>query len=269
MIITVQTEERTFRIDPGRFHDISIPLRFGGEQPNAYGVERAVSEPCRSGDLVGDTRLGGSCNFERYTLIPHCNGTHTECLGHLTRERITVPECLRETFIPALLVSVEPEPAGETSETRPPETGADERLITRRLLGEWIEEIRDGAALVVRTLPNGPFKQSARYDADNVPPFFSQEALDLVVEAGVRHLLCDLPSIDRIYDGGRLSNHRRFWNLPAEGHESGENARRECTVTELIHAGEEVPDGPYLLALQIAPFATDAAPSRPLLFRPL
>src|SRR6187401_2246096 len=89
--------------------DISIPLRFGGPQPNAYGVEPASAKACEYGELVGDTRRGGSCNFEKYTFIPHCNGTHTECVGHITNERISVLDCLKDAFMQAHLVSVEAE----------------------------------------------------------------------------------------------------------------------------------------------------------------
>ncbi|MEO6656029.1 MAG: cyclase family protein, partial [Pyrinomonadaceae bacterium] len=88
--------------------DISIPMRFNGPQPNAYGVEAATSKACEAGDIVGDTRRGGSVNFEQYTFIPHCNGTHTECVGHITHERISVLDCLRAVLIRAVLVSVEP-----------------------------------------------------------------------------------------------------------------------------------------------------------------
>src|SRR5258708_36737423 len=86
--------------------DISIPLNFNGRQPNAYGVEPATSLACEYGDLVGDTRLGGSVNFEQYTFIPHCNGTHTECVGHITKKRISVRDCLKDVFVPRLLVAV-------------------------------------------------------------------------------------------------------------------------------------------------------------------
>src|SRR5438067_13533678 len=89
--------------------DISIPLNFNGTQPNAYGVDPASSKACEYGDLEGDTRRRGSCNFERVTLIPHCNGTHTECVGHITHARISVRNCLKDVFVPAVLVSVEPE----------------------------------------------------------------------------------------------------------------------------------------------------------------
>ena len=89
--------------------DLSIPLSFNGPQPNAWGVERATSRPVVAGDLIGDTRRGGSVNFEQYTFIPHCSGTHTECVGHITHDRISIRACLNDILIPALLVSVKPE----------------------------------------------------------------------------------------------------------------------------------------------------------------
>ena len=46
----------------------------------------------RAGSFVGDTRAGGSCNCEILTLAPHCNGTHTECVGHVTDDRVAVSE---------------------------------------------------------------------------------------------------------------------------------------------------------------------------------
>ncbi|MBK8149127.1 MAG: hypothetical protein IPK58_13190 [Acidobacteria bacterium] len=37
---------------------IAIPMEFAGGQPNAFGVDRATSQACESGPLVGDTRRG-------------------------------------------------------------------------------------------------------------------------------------------------------------------------------------------------------------------
>src|SRR5690242_3032424 len=81
--------------------DLSIPLKFNGEQPNAFGTELATAAACEYGTLVGDTRRGGSCNFEKLSLIPHCNGTHTECVGHITDERMSVRDSLRDALVPA------------------------------------------------------------------------------------------------------------------------------------------------------------------------
>ncbi len=90
MIFFVEINNRAYKIDSGNPFDISIPLIFNGAQPNAYGAERATATACGTGSLIGDTRRGGSCNFEQVKFIPHCNGTHTECVGHITDERISV-----------------------------------------------------------------------------------------------------------------------------------------------------------------------------------
>ena len=244
--------------------DISIPLRFNGPQPNAWGVERAVSRPVTAGEMIGDTRRGGSVNFEQYTFIPHCSGTHTECVGHVTHERISIRECLKDVLISARLVSVETSDAGT------------DRLITRETLSATIvavgSNIPESAvrsphseALIVRTFPNGDWKQTAEYTEHNIPAYFEPEAIDLIVELGVRHLLVDLPSIDRIFDDGKLVNHRKFWNVEPDSHEINPDTRLNNTITELIYVPGSVPDGEYLLNLQIAPFESDCSPSRPVL----
>ncbi len=230
--------------------DISIPLRFNGPQPNAFGVEPAAARS------LGDTRLGSSVNFDQITLVPHCNGTHTECVGHITDERISVWDCLTDVLLQAVLVSVEP-------------AGADgELLITREHLETVV--MRDSGekqatALIVRTLPNDDSKLSKTYDGDNIPPYFSSDAMEYVVGWGFKHILVDLPSIDRLFDEGRLINHRIFWAVELGSRKINASTRVNSTITELIYVPSEVADGQYLLNLQIAPFELDAAPSRPLL----
>ncbi|HUR97856.1 MAG TPA: cyclase family protein [Pyrinomonadaceae bacterium] len=263
--------------DMSEMIDISIPLNFNGEQPNAYGVEPAMSEPCVAGDLVGDTRQGGSCNFEQYTFIPHCNGTHTECVGHITRERISIRDCMRDVFIPARLITTAPISAADTDETYSMPMDAGDRLITRKMLeaASASGSRRDAAAgrsfrsshaaLVIRTLPNDERKLKRRY-VDTVPPYFTNEAMQFIAESRFIHLLVDLPSIDRLFDEGRLSNHRIFWNVDQKSFDTGYNTRVHSTITELIYVPNAVEDGQYLLNLQIAPFAADASPSRPVLF---
>src|SRR5215204_5712396 len=134
MEASLTIDGHTWRFDPEDPIDISIPLNFNGPQPNAYGVEPANSTPCAAGDLVGDTRQGGSCNFEQYTLIPHCNGTHTECVGHITRERISIRDCLRDIFVPAVLITIAPTYAADTKETYSMSIDAGDRLVTRKQL---------------------------------------------------------------------------------------------------------------------------------------
>ena len=243
------------------FIDLSIPLRFNGPQPNAYGVPRASSSPCKAGELVGDTRQGGSCNFEQYTFIPHCNGTHTECVGHITKERISVRDCLNDVFMQARLVTVEAEDVGE------------DRVITGRVLANALTPgaLAGGtpalqSALIVRSVPNDDRKLTAVYNSDNIPAYFAAEAMEMIVAAGYKHLLVDLPSIDRLFDDGKLVNHRIFWNVEQGSFETGPETRVNSTITELIYVPGNIADGEYLLNLQIAPFAADAAPSRPVIW---
>lgn len=237
--------------------DISIPLRFNGPQPNAFGVDAASAKP------LGDTRTGSGVNFEQYTFVPHCNGTHTECVGHITNERISVRNCLTDVLIPAVLISVEPDKVAETGDLE----------ITRRSVEAALSEpgaAETGArsmALIVRALPNDDGKLLAEYGEQNIPPYFTPDAMRFIVESGFKHLLCDLPSIDRILDEGKLINHRIFWNVEEGSFETNEAARLNSTITELIYVPNEVPDGEYMLNLQIAPFESDCAPSRPLLIR--
>jgi arylformamidase len=245
--------------------DISIPLKFNGPQPNAYGVEPAMSKPCAAGEMVGDTRLGGSCNFEQYTFIPHCNGTHTECVGHITHERIAVRDSLIDTFIPAIVVTAAPKRVADSSERYSMPYGEDDLVISRADLTRLVSSTNVFRALIVRTLPNDERKLSRKY-LDPMPPFFTTDAMEYIIECGVDHLLVDLPSIDRLFDEGRLSNHRVFWNVDPGKFETNANTRRHATVTEMIYVPNVIDDGQYLLNLQIAPFASDAAPSRPLLF---
>ncbi|MBP9663763.1 MAG: cyclase family protein [Pyrinomonadaceae bacterium] len=226
--------------------DLSIPIRFNGPQPNAFGVAEATSQS------LGDTRTGSSVNFEQYTLISHCNGTHTECVGHITDERISILDCLRDAVMSALLISV-PTSAGDDGDL----------VITAEALHSALADSdTDTTALIVRTLPNDDTKLTRRYDAGHIPAYFTADAMDII--CGFTHLLTDLPSIDRLHDEGKLRNHRIFWDIPT-GSQTHTATRILSTITELIYVPNKVQDGRYTLNLQIAPFAADAAPSRPVL----
>jgi kynurenine formamidase len=275
MFISFEIENRSYKIDAEKPIDISIPLKFNGDQPNAYGVEKATSNACEAGSLIGDTRRGGSCNFEQVTFIPHCNGTHTECVGHITKERISIRDCLRDAFVLAVLISVTPEKAEKTKDSYSAEIEQNNRMITRKSIENALENLKfqisdfrlskSPTAVAVRTLPNDNGKMSKIYD-DEIPPFFSTEAIEFLAEIGINHLLVDLPSIDRIFDEGMLSNHRIFWNVEQGSFEAKSETRKNNTITELIFVPDSVKDGDFLLNLQIAPFHADASPSRPTLF---
>jgi len=263
----VEIGGKTFQTDLNNPLNIAIPLQFNGIQPNAYDVERASSTPCEAGEIVGDTRRGGSVNFEQVKFIPHCNGTHTECVGHITHERISVNDCLKNAFVLANLITVLPEMANETNEIYSFELNGNDKIITKKALEISLQNVgkMNAKALIVRTLPNDEIKLSQTY-LEEIPPFFSNDAMKFIVDSGIEHLLCDLPSIDRIFDDGKLSNHRIFWNVEQGSFEISADSFKNHTITELIYVPNEIKDGNYLLNLQIAAFQADASPCRPILF---
>lgn len=269
MNLFLQLDGRFYAV-AGQPRDISIAMAFNGSQPNTYGVPRAVSQAFEGGGFVGDVRRGGSCNFEQYTLIPHCNGTHTECIGHVAEARIAVHEVLRDSLFPATLVSVEPRPALGHAETYRPEAEPGDRFLTRADLEAALDAVPDAwlEALVIRTLPNPAGKQHRDYMAD-APAFFSLEAMTYLRQRGVKHLLVDLPSVDRLFDEGHLDNHHIFWAMEPDSHAVDPARMSLATITEMVFVPDELADGPYLLELQIAAWLSDAAPSRPRLFEVL
>ena len=268
MILSIQINNRAYKIDLENPLDVSIPLQFNGAQPKAFGVEPAISKPCEAGRLIGDTRRGGSCNFETYKFTPHCNGTHTESIGHITDERIPICKSLRDSFVPAMLISVLPESPARTEETYSVNLTEEDRLITKKFLRNALENADANwlTGLIIRTLPNDDSKKTRNY-TESHSPFFSTEAINYIAEKDVKHLLVDMPSIDRAADEGKLSNHRAFWKIASKGHSINAISLVNNTITEMIYVPNEIRDGAYLLNLQIAAFAADAAPSRPLLFK--
>ena len=235
---------RKIDVDFSKPIDISIPLRAGEENVNAFYIPPVVYEPFRAGSFVGDVNQGGSCNVNNVTFNPHGNGTHTETVGHISKEKFPIYSSLTTYFFLAGVISIEPEKIN------------GDRIITKKLLQEKIRG--DYEALIIRTLPNDTSKINAHYSGTN-PPYMSEEAALYLREIGIRHVLLDLPSIDREDDGGQLLAHHAFWNYP-------QAPRTDCTITELIYVPENVADGNYLLNLQVASFDNDASPSKPVLF---
>ncbi len=268
MIITIRNSSHIFETDTEKPLDISIPLAFNLPQPNIYGVKNASAKAYEDEQFVGDTRRGGSCNFENIAVNPHCNGTHTECVGHITSERISVNDCLQDSFLTANLITVLPENASESDETYAVKFDVTDKLITRQTIQNSKLKMENAEALIIRTLPNDEGKKSRDYSLQN-PPFFSTEAMQYIVELGVKHLLVDVPSLEKLHDEGKLSNHRIFWNVEQGSSEINSQTKVNNTVTEMIYVPDEVADGVYLLNLQIAPFVSDASPSRPILFKML
>ena len=264
---TLAIQGRRFSIDLGRAHDLAIALDFDGRQPRWFTAPLACSTPLASGSFRGRVGSGSSCNCSTLALTPHCDGTHTECAGHLTVERLDARAVAPSAFVAALLVTVTPTRADQGDEGTRPAPRADDLLITRHALEKaWPASLPFAPrALVVRTLPNPAAKRVRDYLAQP-PAFLSLPAATLLVERGVEHLVLDVPSADRADDSGLLSAHREFFGLPAGSASLAAVRRPQCTITELAFIDATVPDGAYLLSLQVPALGGDAVPSRPLLY---
>lgn len=248
-------------------HDISIPLRFNEAQPTFFGGAVASEQPLSAGSFIGDVRQGGSCNCSIHTLAPHCNGTHTECVGHITHERLSVRDLAQRHLSSALLVSVRPQSGDDVAEPNDVAPTREDSVITLAALQKSVgaHDLAHYRALIVRTLPNDSSKLARNYDIGPPPPYFTATAMRWIVAQGVDTLVVDLPSIDRAQDGGRLVAHRIFWGLPPGSTAAGMAMRKHATITEMAFIDSAIADGAYLLNLQVAPFMIDAAPSRPIL----
>ncbi len=264
----IELEGRRLTIDLSRPLQIGIDLDPRGAQPRHFGAPAADSQPLSVPGFSGSVERGASCNCELLKLVPHCNGTHTECVGHLTVERLDAHRQIPPGLLPAVLITVQPAQPHEALESAEPEPQSGDRLITRHAIERgWPENLPfKPRALILRSLPNDGAKMRRDY-SDIVPPYLSTEAAHFIVARGVEHLVVDLPSIDRTYDEGRLTTHRIFFGLPHGVRTLAEATRAQSTVTELAFVPDAVEDGPYLLEIQAPAIGGDAVPSRPLLYR--
>lgn len=237
-------------IDTSKPLDISIPIVASSENLSAWYVDPPVIEPVRANGFLGSVQEGGSVNFRTIFFNPHGHGTHTECLGHITEKVHSVNDVLTQFICKAQLVTVQPESVWNDSEQ------VEDFIISASQIHLTDESID---ALIIRSLPNPLNKQHKNYSASN-PPFLKLDILPELEKKGIKHLLIDLPSVDRESDGGALAFHHGFWKVP-------ENPQFDKTITELIYVKDEIEDGVYILEMQMAPFVNDASPSRPVLYK--
>ena len=272
MQITFQHRDTTYTCDTDRSHSLAITLEFNGQQTNFYQTDRATSTPLQQGDFVADTGAGNSFNVDCLKLIPHCNGTHTETVGHIVDDQVWIADAVKQPLLVASLISVSPTTveSSNAADSYLPKLASTDRIISLATIqaaldAAEVERIRP-QALIVRTLPNSTQKKTTTYEAKSAPAFFCIEAMQAIINSGVEHLLIDLPSIDRMMDEGLLTNHHLFWNVPAGTQKISDESEIHKTITEMIFVPDSVRDGTYLLNLQVPAFASDAAPSRPVIF---
>ena len=241
----IEYNNKSFSVDLSKPLDISIPLRNTDKNPIAWYLEKPKIEPVVMGDWIAQVAQGASVNFNNIFFNPHAHGTHTECVGHISKEFNSVNQALKTFFFLCEVISVTPHKSSE------------DEFITK----QEIEKALNGKtpeAVVIRTLPN-PLQKKSKHWSDTDWPYLQEDAATFLREIGVQHLLIDLPSVDKERDEGKLLAHKAFWNYP-------ENTRHNATITEMIFVEDSIQEGSYLLNLQMASFENDASPSKPILY---
>ena len=243
---------KIFEVDLSDPIDISIPLTDTDENPIAWYLDKPVIEPVTMGEWIGKVSEVSSTNFNNIFFNPHGHGTHTECLGHITRKFYSVNKMLIRYHWLCELITISPEAID------------GDLVITKKQIEAVLKE-NTAEALVIRTLPNEAGKTSQNYSNTN-PPYLEEAAAAYIRDCGIVHLIIDLPSVDREKDEGKLLAHKAFWNV-TDVNDLNEDARLETTITEMAFIPNGIFDGPYLLNLQLASFENDASPSKPVLYK--
>nr|WP_321232322.1 cyclase family protein [uncultured Psychroserpens sp.] len=246
MIATIQFNSRKLQIDLSKPLDISIPMRASKSNVNAWYIDEPKIEPVMFDEDIISVKDGAAVNFRNIQFNPHAHGTHTECVGHITEEIHSINQNLKQFFFLAEVITVAPEELN------------DDTVISKAQL-QFALGNKKRDAIVIRTIPNLKDKLSHQYSNTNWT-YLKEDAVAFLVKKGIKHLLIDLPSIDREEDGGELKSHKAFWNFHGK-------LRKDATITEFIYVPNSVEDGEYFLNLQIAPFENDATPSKPILYK--
>ena len=246
MIATIHKGNNLFTVDFSKPIDISIPVRNSEDATRAWYVNPAVIEPVRMGDWIGSVEAGNSVNFRNVFFNPHAHGTHTECVGHISKENVSINQHLKQFMFLAVVISVEPQNVN------------GDAVITNEQIQQLLKNYQKLDALVIRTIPNLETKLHQNY-SDTNPAFIDVDCISILNDLGVKHLLIDTPSVDKEKDNGELLFHKAFWEYP-------NNIQYDKTITELVYVDAQVEDGIYLLNLQLGSIENDAAPSKPILY---
>jgi arylformamidase len=242
----IYANSRTYTIYIDQPLDISIPLHASKKNVNAWYLPPPKIYPAKVKDWTGSVKQGAAVNFNSIEFNPHAHGTHTECVGHITKDVYTINACLTQFLFVAEVITVVPEPLN------------GDFVISEKQLRYAIGN-KKREAIIIRTLPNTTDKLSRQYGHTN-PPYLTEAAAIYLREKGVKHLLVDTPSVDKEKDNGQLLAHKAFWNV-------GGAIRTDATITELVFVPNAVEDGKYILNILIAPFENDASPSKPVLYK--
>ncbi len=243
MKLEITQDEERLEFDLQNGCDISIPIK-REQSVSSFQIAAAVYKNYTDGSFIGNKNKGGSCNLETISFTAHGNGTHTEAVGHISLEKHYVNDLIKDSFYLARLLSLS-------------SLEQDDNLYLDFSKVDF--NVLDAVdALVIRSLPNTVDKKHKDYSGQ-ITACISPADMKKIVNAGIKHLLVDLPSVDPEWDGGLLSSHHIFWNYP-------DKPRMDASITEFTFVPDSLKDGVYALQLNISNFISDAAPSKPTLY---
>lgn len=203
--------------------------------PNAYFLTHPKFRTVISGGFIGDVKKGGACNCEDILMNPHGNGTHTECVGHVSEEPMYITDIKIPKFMLCYLVQADAS------------NGKNEQYIEK--ISE-VEKWKDCEAVIIHSNTTS----KAQYFSGTNPCYILDSVTKKLQLNGIHHILTDLPSLDKGDDGGLLAAHKSFFNYPEE-------LSHLKTITELLHLPKQLKEGLYVLSIEVAPIESDAAPS--------
>ena len=242
MTIDFEHQKNKYSFDTQNGLNITIPIKKSGNV-NCYFLDNPLFQYFENDAFSGNLSNGGSVNCEKISFYPHASGTHTECALHVYPVSFTMLDIKMPIFQLGLLKSFVPTEYN------------NEFCITREQILE-IQNKEQAEVIILRTLPNDSFKLNKDY-SDTNPPFISPEAILVLKEKGFKHIVTDLPSIDKESDGGKLLSHKTWFKDVDFNHN---------TITELVFIDNEVKDGLFVVNIQMPKIETDAVPSNIILY---
>ena len=215
-MIRITIEDTDYMFDEALGIDLS---RAVGSGVNAWYIGSPQMGPLEVGGAVFSVSSGAAVNFDQIKFAPHAHGTHTETLGHIDENQLVIEEVRLPLFMPCKL-------------SRPSLWTIDgDQVLTEKALD--LCDYEGVKALVIRLNPNKEYP--INYDHTNWP-YLSESATKRLVEAGVEHLVLDVPSIDKEKDQGALLSHCAFWKL-------SDSPRTSATITEFAQIPANLPAG--------------------------
>ena len=174
--------------------DLSVPVNPQSGLPRAWYQGPAKATPVQSDGWIGSVADGGSVNFRNVQFNPHAHGTHTETREHIHDTFEPVDALVRSGAVPflmpAILIEAQPQPQGEDWVVP---------LSSLQAVESQIQAHRPLA--VVLRCTNGDIQQDWSHTN---PPYLQRGFAELLVDHDIKHLLLDLPSVDREVTLGNL-----------------------------------------------------------------